>query len=86
MDDKRVEGVLDVGTRVGRVEEALGIRVDLGEQQRRRALAVEPPIAKLRMKRRHDARAVAAVAAVRWGFSAPGHQAHVLPNHRVGNR
>ncbi len=55
--DERVEGVLDVRARVGRVEEPLGIGVVLGEQQRRRTIAVEPSIAKFRVRRRHDARA-----------------------------
>ena len=85
--DERVEGVLDVGARVGRAEEPLGVRLVLGEEQRRRAIAVEPSIAELRVRRRDDARALAASSPPPGGASPlSGHQDHVLRNHRVGSR
>ncbi len=54
--DERVEGVLDVGTRVGRVEQPFRVGVVLGEEQRRRAVAIKPAIAEFSVRRRHDAR------------------------------
>ena len=73
LHDERVEGVLDVGTRVGSVEQPLRIGVVLGEEQRRRAIAVEPAIAKVRMRRGDDARAVGSFRGrqVRFGAGPP---------------
>ena len=53
--EPRVKGVFDVRAGVGRVEQPLGIRLVLGEEQRRCTVAVEPVVAQLRVRRRHDA-------------------------------
>ena len=45
--DERVERVLDVRVGVRCVEESLGVRLVLGEQQPRRSIAVEPSIAQV---------------------------------------
>ena len=53
--EPRVKGVFDVRAGVGPVEQPLGIRLVLSEEQRRCAVAVEPVLAQLRVRRRHDA-------------------------------
>ena len=70
--DARVKGVFDVGARVGRVEQPFGVRLVLGEEQRRRAVAVEPSIAKLRVRGRHCARAAGAFRRRQTGFLRAG--------------
>ena len=82
-----MEGVLDVGSRVRRVEQPLRIGVVLGEQQRRRAVAVEPAIA----ERPDDDAAMTLApsdvsAAAEMRLRVPGHQFQVLRNHSVGSR
>ena len=84
--DERVKGVFDVGARVGRVEEPLPIRVVLGGEQWRRAIAVEPSIAKFRVRSRHDARAVTPFRRGQVGFLRAGPPVPRVPEPQGGQQ
>ncbi len=72
VDDVAVDPVLDVGRPVERIEEALGVGLVLGEEQRRGALGVEEPLSELRMRGRdHTAATADGLAEHRPGRIAP---------------